>query len=117
MWTDRIKTVLILGLLGAAAWRGVDHVTGPKTPADAGRRAMNLSEYSEAAQHLEVAHRELPEDLSIVADLAECYDRLGAKPRAAQLYREAAPLLNDPDRIMSMRGHRARFTELLQAGY
>ncbi len=112
-----LLTLAILGGIGYGCYMGYEKYQASRSELDLGESAMSERDYSTAIDHLEAALREDPNNMRIMLMLGESYARASRKPEAVAMYRQAEPLLNDPEQSVSMRRHRERFAVLQGEGY
>jgi tetratricopeptide (TPR) repeat protein len=85
-------------------------------PLDAAEWQMDKGNYEKALPYFVKAAEQEPSNLRIRIKLADCFDRLGNKQLAAQLYRESTEMLNDRSQV-GLSYYRDRFGMLQSLGY
>jgi tetratricopeptide (TPR) repeat protein len=87
------KVLLFLGLLAGAGWLGYRWFV-QLPPAKAASLAMGMQDYDRAIPLLERAFEQSPQEMDLVLDLAECYDRKGNTEMSRKMYRFAQEYLS-----------------------
>lgn len=113
----RLMNVVIAAALAGAVLLGYQMWRESRPAVDRGRSALSDGEYDTAASWLEAARVEDPDDMSILLDLGDAYQKMGDKPRAAAAFRGAEPLLYDPGQALALERYRREFQSLRSEGY
>lgn len=111
-----IRIAIVLGLIWAGV-RGYEQWQRGMDDVDRADMEMMWGDWADAIVYLERAAQREPHNLKITIKLAECFDRLGEKGVAAQLYRKCQPLFDDTSNRSAYRYHRERFGVLVSMGY
>lgn len=113
----RLMNVVIAAALAGAGLLGYQMWRESRPAVERGRSALSDGEYDTAASWLEAARVEDPDDMSILLDLGDAYQKMGDKPRAAAAFRGAEPLLYDPGQALALERYRREFQSLRSEGY
>ena len=116
MVKNLLKIAVVLGLIWAGV-RGYEQWQSGMDDVDRADMKMTWGDYADAVVYLERASMREPHNFKITMKLAECYDRLGERGVAAQLYRKCQPLFDDIANRSAYRYHRERFGTLVSMGY
>jgi thioredoxin-like negative regulator of GroEL len=75
--------------------------------------AMWREDWNGALKHLALLRQEKPHDQLIIAQMAECYDKLGDTRTAMAMYRSISRFLDDREDANRKRYHRERYRQMI----
>lgn len=79
--------------------------------------AMIRGDYKEAARQWDLVLDGEPDNMEVVLNMAECFDKMNDPQTAMQLYRVADATLNDSHLPFGLRYHKTRYEELKSKGF
>jgi DNA-binding SARP family transcriptional activator len=111
-----IKPLFKLALCTAGLWvcfQGYRQWQQGLPPAQMAEFAMWREDWDSALTHLHTMRQQHPHDQFIVAQIAQCYDKMGDTKTALSLYRSISRYLDDREDANRKHYHRQRFRELM----
>ena len=112
-------TLTFCAIACLAVWGGLkgwDHYQSTWPPAKAARWQINKGNVKRTVQILTAAREQDVDDMYLTLMFAECMDLQGNRHAAADLYREARPILESPNAPPDLAIHRERLETLESMG-
>lgn len=111
-----VKPLVKLALVTAGVWvcfQGYRQWQQGLPPQQMAEFAMWRENWDDALTHLHTLRTQNPHDHFIVAQMAQCYDKMGDTRTALSLYRSISRYLDDREDANRKRYHRERFRQLM----